>query len=242
MLTFVQGEAVTITVPFARDGEPFLADAGSVSWSLRDQNGILMSGYLDQDPVEATDTFAIITVPSLANAVAVDRIFEKRFVVVRGTRDAVPFQAQVAYRLAPWLNHTVTADAVRAFIGTDAGELPDAEIDLVAAYFTLAAGLPSLADALASGTRSEQVANDALKGQAVLDVLPGLRQRMSKREEDGTMKVERFEIDFDKLAADATHLVAAAGVVIGLFDDTLTAPVLFILGSPTTDPVTGDAI
>lgn len=233
-----------IAVPLARDGEPFLADTGSVSWSLRLHDGTLDPARTNVAFTNLSDTTLLILVPAVANALAVGRLFEKRTVVVRGLHGGQPFVATTQYRLAPWLNHSVTNDLVRAFIGTDAGELPDADIDLVAAYYDLATlvGVDTLATALSSGTELEIRANDAIKGIAVLRALPGVRQRMLKRAEDGTLKSERFAIDFDKLAADAAALVTRAGLEVGGIDDTAVAPVIFILAGPTTDPVTGEAV
>lgn len=233
-----------IAVPLARDGEPFLADANSVTWSLRGHDGLLDAARTNVAYAGVNDTTLLIAVPAAANAMTIGRLFEKRTVVVRGLRDGEPFIAAAQYRLAPWLNHSVTTDLVRAFIGTDAGELPDADIDLVAAYYDLATlvGVDTLATTLSSGTELEIRANDAIKGIAVLRVLPGVRQRMLKRAEDGTLKSERFAIDFDKLAADAAALVTRAGIEVGGIDDTAVAPIIFILAGPTTDPVTGGAV
>lgn len=242
MLTYTQGEIATVAVPFTRDGEPFVPDAGTVSWTLRGTDGTVMTGYVDQ-PLTTTDTTVLIEVPSLANSVSLTKRFEKRFLVVKGLVDGDPFQIQTAYQLTAWLNHTVTPDAVRSFVGTDTGELADIDIDIVGAYFEIAdmVGEARLTEALSSGLAAEAIANKAIKGQAVLNALPGLRQRMAKRNEDGTLKVERFAIDFDALAADAGRLVAAANVTIGLFDDTDTVPVLFVLATPTIDVMTNAA-
>lgn len=241
MLTFVQGEDLTITVPLTRDGEPFVADAGSVRWSLRDHTG--QTVLTNQTLPDTEDTALRIPVAASNNNISGVRQFEKRSITVRGTVDDEAFVLGVQYRLTAWLNHSVSCDAVRAFIGTDAGELPDSEIDLVAAYFEIqdVIGETALTEALDSGLRLEQIANDAIKARAVLAVLPGMQARMSKREEDGTMKVERFAIDFDKLAAEAQRLIRLAAREVGLIDDAATVPTLFVLAGRTVDEVTGDA-
>jgi hypothetical protein len=63
---------------------------------------------------------------------------------------------------------------------------------------------------------------------------------MLKRAEDGTLKSERFTIDFDRLAADAAALIARAVNEVGGVD--AVAPVIFVLAGPATDPVTGEAV
>lgn len=231
-----------IAVPLARDGEPFLADTGSVTWSLRRHDGTLDPARTNVAFTNLSDTTLLIPVPLAANAIDSGRLFEKRTVVVRGLRGGQPFTATTQYRLAPWLNHSVTPDLVRAFIGTDLGELPDAEIDLVAAYYDLSTLIDAdtLATALSSGTELEIRSNDAIKGLAVLRALPGVRQRMLKRAEDGTLKSERFTIDFDRLAADAAALVSRAVTEVGGVE--AVDPVLFILAGPATDLITGEAV
>lgn len=234
MISYIANEEIAITVPLVRDGEPFLADAGTVVWTLRDTEG----GLLETQPAvpDPIDTFVQITIPATLNGLAVGRRFEKRALIVTGKADGQPFSTRVNYRLTPWLNHTVTNTDVRAFIGTDIGELPNEEIDLDEAYFAISDRLGAAFEpALSSGTRSEQVVNNAIKAQAVLDCLPGMRARMSKREEDGIMKVERFQIDWDALAAAALQLLKDADVLVGGLDDTAVAPTLFVLTNPTPE-------
>jgi len=239
MLTYITGEPALVAVPLARDGEPFLADDGSLSWVVRDHEGLIIPGQ--GGALDAADTQVLVSVPALVNTIAAGRQFEKRFLTVNGTSAAVPFRITIPYRVSEWLNHTVSEDAVRAFIGTDSGELPDVEIDLPAAYYeisTLVGGV-NLKNALNDGGNLERLANNAIKGQAVLNALPGMQARMSKREEDGVMKVERFQIDFDAIALAAKRLIAAAIRDVGLIDDNASAPTLFMLTTPTPDPVTG---
>ncbi|AKU43541.1 hypothetical protein CPT_Seuss15 [Caulobacter phage Seuss] len=242
MLTFHAGQSVVVAVPLTRDGEPFLADAGA-KWTLRDHTGLPMPAYTDQAVADVSDTTLIITIPSGAQTIDSSRLFEKRFVVVSGTSNAIPFEVTLAYRLVAWMNYSITADSVRSFLGVDPGELADHDIDLPAAYLELAsvAGVTAVQDALNSGTRLESLANNAIKGYAALACLPGLRQRVSKKAEDGSMKVERFTVDFDRLEADARRLVMEGTTGLGTSLDDLTAPVLFVLVTPTTDVITGEA-
>ena len=236
MLTFITGEDVTVAVPLQRDGEPFLADENSVTWSLRDHTGaIALAGQI---PLDATDTSITVLIPAAENTILAGRRFEKRFLIVKGTVEAQDFQIQVPYRITPWLNHTVTTDAVRAFIGTFAqGELPDGDIDLMSAYYDIAdvVGDDVLEVALGSGGQVETTANDAIKAAAVLRVLPGMQARLSKREEDGVMKVERFPVDLDKIAAEARSIITRAVRLVSGVDDTATPPSLIVLTQPTPE-------
>lgn len=230
-----------IAVPLIRDGEPFLADDGSVTWSLRDHTGALVAGMTNVPLTSGGETTLLINVPASANEIAPGRQFEKRSISVKGLTDGQPFLAGTQYRITPWLNHSVTPSQIWAFIGTDAGELPEADIDITGAYIALSelVGETQLVEALNSGTKLEQQANDAIKGLAVLRVLPGVRQRLLKRAEDGTLKAERFAIDFNKLAEDATALVNLAVREVGGLDDAVTPPTLFVLATPNFEPFPG---
>ena len=242
MLTFHAGEDVVVTVPLERDGEPFLAE--SASWSLRDQAGVSVTAYTDVSLTELSDTSVQVTIPAAANVIDPAKRFEKRFIVVKGLDgNGEPFMAMTNYRLTAWLNYTVTNRDVRAYAGIDAGEFPDAAIDLVSAYFEIAylVGEDKLTDALTSGGQKEQVANRGIVAQAVLRALPGLRQAASKKASDGSLLVERFEINWDQLELDIARDLNAVTTLVGEEAVDLTAvPTLFILAGPTTDPITNE--
>jgi hypothetical protein len=238
MLDFLAGVDITITVPFTRDGEPFVPDPTGLQWTLRGQNGaVLATSGLSG----VTDTQVHIPVLATYNNLTGPSRFEKRAVVVRGTVGGQAFTSMVFYRLAPWLNMTASREAVRTFIGCDVSELGDHEISLIEAYVRVAdkvGGDATLNAALSSGTSAEITANRGIVAQAVLLALPGVRQRMAKKESDGTRDIERFAIDFDRLQADAQADLDDAIAVVGAVDDTTAIPVIFMLTTPT-DPVTG---
>ena len=122
-----------------------------------------------------------------------------------------------------------------------ADELPDAEIDLAGAYLSLAYDLEdftALDTALSAGDASELLTNSAIVALAVLAALPALRLRVLKKENDGARALERFEIDFDRIEADAGRAVLEAKKVLRGVVDSNTGPTLFILTTPS-DPVTG---
>lgn len=242
MLQVLEDAAASVAVPLLRGGEPFVADANTVRWSLRDETGAPMAGYQNQLPASQADTIIIVDVPGAANAIPVDKRFAKRTVIVTGKIGGVEFITRSTYRVTPFLNHSVTPDAVRAFIGVSSGELPDDDIDLAKAYYEIEARVTDtvLEAALASGTVSEGIANDAIKAQAVLSALPGMRARLAKREEDGTLKLERFPVDLDMIRDDAMRLIAKADLLVPASDDTSPAPTLFVLAGPATDAITGD--
>lgn len=237
MLTYTAGEDIEVAVPFERDGEPFVPDENTVAWALRGQDGALTGSFVS---IDVSDTSALIPVLAASNSVATGMRFEKRTVVVRGERDGRPFEVRVPYQITPWLNYTASPEDVRNFCGAAGSELSDSDINLVDAYFRVADIVTEdgLEFALISGLAAEQNANRAIVAAAVLTALPGLRARMLKKEGDGNRTLERFNMDFDRLEADALKALKDATTSLSAIDDNTTAPPIFILTTPT-DPVTG---
>lgn len=146
----------------------------------------------------------------------------------------------VVYRLTGFLNLGVTASDVRKYAGLTAGELPDADIDLVTAFFNVAdlSSTETLELALAGDEKKERAANQAVLCQALLDVLPGLQLRIAKSETDGSLETERFDVDLDKLEKRAMRdLAKAVSTVSGATISTADARLVF---GQRTDPLTGN--
>lgn len=237
MLDFLAGAAVTITVPFARDGEPFVPSAGAASWTLRGQDGVVLTtGAL----TGIADTSAQVVIDAAQATITGGRIFEKRTLLVSAEHEGQPYRWAATYRIHAWLNLTADAGAVRSFIGCDESELPDGDIDLLGAYLKVVgkAGQAAVTTALASGTLLEAQANTAVTAQAVLDVLPGLAQRLAKRETDGNRNIERFELDVVSMDLKARTALKDALEAVAVVDDTTTVPTIFVVAT-RTDPVTG---
>jgi hypothetical protein len=241
MLSFTAGEAIQVAVPFERDGEPFVPDANSVTWTLRGQDGAPITGYVNT-AIAVTNTMVMVPIAAPANVISGSLQFEKRTLVVRCMVGGQPFETREIYRLTPWLNFTATPADVRTFCGVAGADLTDREIDLVSAYFGVAnlTTAPLLEAALASGQINEQIANRAIVAYAVIAALPGLRLKVLKRESDGNRTFERFAVDFDKLLEEAREVLAAAVAIVGEIDDNTTASVIWMLTTPAPDPVTGE--
>lgn len=238
MRSFLAGHDVTLVVPLNLNGEPFIPDSGSVKWTLRDSAGQAVPAYTDQPvTMPAGGTEAVILIPAAANALGTGR-FTKRTVVLTATKTLRPVFINVAYRLTPWLNTTVTPDRVRAFIGVDNGELPDDDVDIVTAYFDVEDELtePTLTAALSADNADERAANDAILAQTVLNLLPSLPLRLSQSESNGVFQVQRPKIDLAELERRASGLLADAL-------DTVSARIVadpdILLVVTTVDPITG---
>jgi hypothetical protein len=201
---FLQGTDLTIAVPLTRDGEPFVPDANTLTWTLYGQSGQQMAtGTL----TTVTDSTAFVPVTAANNSIVAGNAFEKRTIVLSGLAGALPFVIRQAYQLIPWLNYTASADDVRTFIGIGPGELPNADIDLVSAYMDVCSySTQAIIDAaLVSANDNEREANRAIVARAVLLVIPSLQARVSKAESDGTIDVTRQDIDFNALEERASQ-------------------------------------
>lgn len=237
MRSYLEDEAARILVEFTEGGEPFIASAAT--WSLRGQDGALLSGP-NTITLGLADVQTSIVISASLNTVLDGLEFEKRTLIVEATNAATTqvWTRRVAYRVLPWLNHSVTPDSVRALAGLDVQNLPDEDIDVFSAYLWLKSMLPDggLNSALINGGRTEVLANKALEARAVLDAIPSIANRMLKKRADGSIQAERFTFDPTLLqglmqrhideAIEAINPVAAEAVVNYSF------------GIPT-DPVTG---
>lgn len=236
MQFFTAGEDITVTVPFTRDGEPFVPDAAALVWYLRAQDGTKGS----TTALTCTNSSAEILVVAASNAIPGGQRFSKRFLCVSGTVGGLPFTAVSPYSLIPWINTTVTPDDVRSYIGITNGELSDGNISIPDAYFAVVDSIGDesiLIAALHSGVALEAQANLAILTKAVMDVVPGLQLRLSQSENDGSLQVERLgNIDLEGLYKLAT--LEYADAITALSGRTVIQRQPFIVTTPT-DPVTG---
>lgn len=239
MKSILAGEAVTVAVPFTRDGEPFIPDVASVTYSLRGQDGTVMAGFSNV-AVTTNNTTTKVFITIAAPETVTTLRYEKRTLIVKGTRSGgIAFQQTYHFRVTPWLTHTRTNDDVRAFIGVGPDELPDDTLDLVASYISLEAKLTqaNLDAALLAGGLNEMLVNDALVAQAVLDVLPALKQRLLIMKADGPLKAQRDKIDLEQVRGRAFEKLSQALTAVGGGDPNMQ-DVLIQLITPT-DPITG---
>lgn len=237
MLRFTAGEDVTLVVPFLADGEYATPDADSVVYSVRDNAGALFPDYTAVPYAHEGADRAIITLPASINAKTLTT--EYRTLIVSYAVEGKPFRAACSYRLDDWLNITVGAAEVRAQLGLSAEELPDEDIDLPKAYYSLDRDLGDglLSAALSAGGVEAQFANDAVVYRAVLDLLPSLRLRVLVEEKSSTTSYRRLaEVDFDALTAAFSSMLEDVLTSVAGGESTYAVP---FVASTRTDPVTG---
>lgn len=234
----IAGAPAALTIPFLIGSQPVAPDAGTVTYTLKDQLGTPLAGLTDLSYV-GTGYEMKILVPSTAHGIAVGRRFERRTVVVNFLAGGEQMQISRTYRVVPEPIYTVTPADVRAFIGIEDHEMPDDDIDLLSAFLVvekeISAGI--LSAALSSGTTDEIAANTLIRMRAVLDVLPSAKQRMAQSETNGVKQFSRVDLkELDKLKMEAERryqeavdeLVIQANVDLSLF-----------LAATPTDVITG---
>ena len=230
-MNLTAGEAATVTVPLTLHGEPFVPDSNQIHWALRGHVGssVVASTLL----TGVTNSFANIAL-SAPNLPLGSEARELRTLIVTGTVGGVVFSIRKSFHISGFLNYSVTEQDVRTFIGITESELPDTEIDLVEAYFDLSDQVDI--DAFVGTEAQQRLANKALVAQTVINLLPGLPQLLSKKDEDGTSAVERFTPDFEALARRAHQVRDAA---VNSFRTTEVADVILIAVATRIDPFTG---
>lgn len=228
------GKLYTATLDLIEGGEYLVADANSVNWTLRGNDGVVLTSSVAVNPT-AVQTITI-AIPSANNIKT--KTFEYRTLQIEYKVDGVPHQLKHSYRLTDYLPYIVTNDDVRNYIGVGPDELSDDAIDLDAAYLRIAEDLTSatLNTALSSGTSLSQKANNAILGEAVDTLIPSLMLRVKQRVRSDTAEAARIlNLDFEGLRRAAKFLV------VDFVEEALQASqasLPFIVTSGT-DPFTG---
>lgn len=242
MRDFLSGTDVAITFRYGDAQQPTIPTVGSVTYTVLDHYGVPITGLVDLPVTTGATTFeSTIIVPDTYNDVEVGKNFSRRSVVVSYEAAGAPRSQTVQYRLTPTIPYTVTIDSVRSFIGIEAKDLPDSEIDLYQAYLLTANDFTAavLDSALTSGTLLEVYANDCVRMQAVFGVIQSLKNRIAQSEKNGIMGFDRPKIvDFSEIY-EAARLRYNNGL-LALLDINLSATdFTLIVTTQDADPVTG---
>ncbi|RQR63891.1 hypothetical protein DIE18_07095 [Burkholderia sp. Bp9125] len=242
MQWFQAGEDLTFEVELMAGGVQAQPDAGSVTYTVRDQSGAVLAG-LDHAALDVPGTTAQILLPAHVNGITAGNDTETRFVFLAFKTSGQSRQQQVAYGLHPFIPMSADADAVRGLMGVSVDELPDEAIDLIPAYYSLRADYGTdFTNALVVGdSRTRSAANRALAARAAIDALPSFQLRLVQSKQVENSNFSRWDwVDLDKLKEDLTTQLGAS---LAQLSDTLArtvavTPTIFVVSSPT-DPVTG---
>lgn len=234
------GYDIVVPFTFMVNGQPKIPTSGTVKYTVYGHNGVALVGLTDVNVTTGIATTSVsISIPSANATIAVGKRFETRNIIVQAMIEGKLQLFQKKVRVVPYLNHSVSPEQVRSYIGLNFSELPDDAIDLFNAYLALEnrTSEASLTSALSSGTFLEQRANEAIKLQAVIDLIPSLKQRLAQSQTNGLVAFTRpNNIDFDGMLDTATSRYA--DLVSAITNVAVTTPTLLVFNNPT-DPVTG---
>lgn len=205
---------VSLPVDFVSDGEPIVPDATSVTWTVREANGSVVTGYSAKALTGSYSTQALLVVLAADNALAEE--VKVRFVEVKYLYNALPHSLHFTYRLQSFVPLTVGARDVRAIFGVRVQELPDTDIDVYASYLSLLADYPGLAALLATSDHRAGQANRAVALHAALVVLPSMPVRALKEETLSNAGQIRASIDWEALGASLRSELALTLEVLAL--------------------------
>lgn len=230
---FTAGSDVALTIDYKVDGQFVTPD--SVVYQVRDQLGaIVLSNTLP-----AALNSEILNVPAAFNLLAASSTFENRFVLVQFLYQGATHQVSISYRIMDFVPMTATTDQVRAELGLDYSELPDADIDIHRAYFNLINTYgPVMVAAFFEASVKSLAANQAVVLQAAVEIIDSLELRaaVTMRSEDHLIS-RKTNLDFQalglRLRQKLTRLLLEAQ---GITDT--NSVVAFRLSNPT-DAVTG---
>jgi len=230
---FFAGENVTLNFDFKVDGE-FVVPS-SASWVLRLHNGVQ-----DGSAVALTGltTSASIQIPALKNALTVGSLYENRFVLVSFIHNGRSHTIVQPYKLAAFVPITTVADDVRRLTGLVESELPDADIDILGAYFKLFdAYATDFSNQLVATTYKNRLANEAIALQAAIDVAISfpLRVPQSVKSEDSQF-IRTSKIDWGAMELSLRRQLQENLTAVISVEET-TVDVFSV--STQTDPFTG---
>jgi hypothetical protein len=234
MKWFQAGEDLTFDIDILVNGIPSQPDAGTVSYTVRDQAGQPIPG-LNQQPVAVPGTTASISVPASANQLASGSESESRIVTLSFIAAGQSRQLRTSYSLHAFLPIEASCDAVRSLVGVSVDELPDDDIDLVVSYFDLVAEEgETFRSAFTATNQSRGAANRALALRAALDAVPSLQLRIFQSRQSENSSFSRFTaVDFERLKNDLRDKLAAALKSITAPSVSASIPTLFVVSSPT---------
>ncbi len=219
-----QATASSHTLPFLVDGQYVVPDHDSVFFAVFGPNVSIL--VVDTPVDHAGMTQVSVTISAVVNTPSA--VTEPRWIVYRFTVGGLPYTAQVVYTVTPPILLTVSPDHVRAELGVSLAELPDNDLDLVAAVLDLTAGYPS---ATQTQLDKASVLSEALR------VLPSCRNRAAQTVISGTEEFTRAKPEWDRLESDLR------GRLFTLLDSMTTTPSVartYLTISTPTDPVFGD--
>ena len=229
---------VTLTFVEPAGKTPIQPDPGSVVLSVYANDGTPLAGFDAVAQPNPAGTSIDVLVPGASNAIASGLTLENRFIEVLYRYQGNPQQLQYNYSLSQRIPMTVTSDDVRGLLGVTVDELPDSDINLLEAYYTLNIGADIL-PYLTGGTAKALTANRIIALNAAILLAPSLPQRLLQSQKSEDSSASRFSNAHGYKLVETLYQEFNASIQDLLSDViTFTTPTLFAVTVPT-DRVTG---
>lgn len=195
------GEDITINMDVMVDDQFAKSDTGTVLVTLRDNQGLILPDWSRKVLPDPTGSVVSFVIPAAINTLPTGQI-QTRYIRIEYKVNQRQYSHDLTYRLTDFLPLTSSPDGVRARVGATRTELPDSDIDIYGAYYSLShAYNPMLLVALNSADISAVFANNAVEIKAALDVIPGLQQKILQSETQDNAEFTRMKMDMARLAA-----------------------------------------
>lgn len=230
---FFAGESVTLNFDFKVDGE-FVVPS-SASYTFRNHLGVETGSPIS---LSNLTTSASIQIPAESNTLGAGALYENRYVLVNFSHGGRSYKLVQPYKITSFVPIVTVPGDVRRLTGLTENELPDAEIDILSAYFQLFDSFGTdFSNQLVSTTFRNRQANEAIALQAAVDVASSfpLRVPVSARSEDSQFS-RIANLDFTEMHLELRRRLQQTLTSVIAVDETLIE--VFSVATPT-DPVTG---
>lgn len=210
------------------DGAP----TSDLTWVLRDVAGTLLTTGTTTPLANAVSV--VLTVPAEFNTLTstdplrVTRDLTFAYATAEGMRSG-----RERYFVSGPVPFPVSEASVRNMLGAPTHNLPDAEIDLVSAYWRMQTDATAellLTFENTDGVNAAIIAR-GIEAMAALEVLPTMPLRMALKEGSATDSYTRFDTDWEKIEAALLQTIHAALAVIS-GEDAFSPGAIFMLTQP----------
>lgn len=239
MIWNLVGKAASLFFAFMREGEFVIPDSGSIKLTIRDNAGAVITGYDALAQADCLVSTLVVVVPAELNTLV--GAFETRFVRLDFTSGGEPLFAEKAYRVSSFVPLTATPEDVRSVFGARAGELPDADIDLREAYFTLLEEYPTEMAGAITGASTSRSANRLTVLRTAWFLLPSMPNRVLKEDSMNTATQIRDSADWERIGVQIQtemelmiSTLRSAASVAGSNSPTS----ILLMSAPSVDPIT----
>lgn len=226
------GVAFTIPVLFS-SGHP----DGNVSWHLYGPTGAEIASGTVTVPADALSIN--LPIASVHNTLDPGALISSRDFEWSYTVDNALVNGAQRYSIEARAPYGAANDGVRTKLGVEPKDLPDSDISLIRAFIGFRDTVT--ADLLVNVTDEADLlrVRDAIEAQAALNLIPTMAVRVAASEDSGTNAYKRQAVDWGAVADSLTAIITDGILVVNPLYDLSPTGALFILATPTTDPLTG---